>query len=257
MRRKLVVGNWKMNGRRESNAALLRGLVESVPLGIDAAICVPFPYLEQAALALSDGAVRFGAQDVSERTDGAYTGDVSAGMLADCGCHFVIVGHSERRALHCEADAIVGAKAKAALAAGITPIVCVGESLEEREADRVDAVLLRQLGALRESLGQDELARVALAYEPVWAIGTGRSATPAQAQAVMALIRDWLAAQGVDAAASSILYGGSVKPASAEELFSLPDCDGGLIGGASLVAAEFVAICAAAVNASNRVLDSE
>jgi triosephosphate isomerase len=244
MRGKLVVGNWKMNGGLAANARLLDRLVmEWQPTRARAlAVCVPFPYLAQAQEALAASAIGWGAQDLSAHASGAYTGEVAASMLADFGCRYVIAGHSERRQLHGEGDAVVAAKAAAALGAGITPIVCVGESLAEREADRTDAVVQRQLSAVIEALGGD-LTRIVVAYEPVWAIGTGRTASPAQAQEVHARLRKALTA--ADATDVPILYGGSVKAANAAALLAMPDIDGALVGGASLDAAEFLAIARA------------
>jgi triosephosphate isomerase len=210
-------------------------------------VCVPFPYLQQAQAVLGSSAVAWGAQDVSAHAQGAYTGEVSAAMLADFACRYVIVGHSERRCLHGESDAQVVAKLKAALAGGLTPILCVGETLAEREGGQTEAVVSRQLDAVLEACGVEVLARSVLAYEPVWAIGTGRTATPAQAQEVHAVLRQRIAAAAADVAAGlRILYGGSVKAANASELFAQPDIDGGLVGGASLVAEEFLAIARAA-----------
>ena len=248
MRRSLVAGNWKMHGSLRDNEALLQGVAKGVKAleGIDVAVCVPFPYLAQARELLAGTAVQWGAQDVSEHAKGAYTGEVAGAMLAEFGCAFAIVGHSERRAYHGESDAVVGRKAKAALAAGLTPIVCVGETLDEREGGRTEAVVGRQIDAVAEILGMPELGRCVVAYEPVWAIGTGRTASPGQAQEVHAFLRARLA--GRDAAVAAglrILYGGSVKAANAAELFGQPDVDGGLVGGASLNVEEFVAICRA------------
>jgi triosephosphate isomerase len=242
MIKKLVAGNWKMNGSLAANEALLAAL-RPVP-AVDVALCVPYPYLAQ--LQRRPPGFELGAQDVSEFAAGAYTGEVSAAMLADFGCRYVIVGHSERRAMFGEDDSAVARKALSALSAGLTPIVCVGETLGEREAGEVLAVITRQLAAVAEVLGQALLGRLVLAYEPVWAIGTGLSATSAQAEEVHAAMRVWLAEQGVDAAAVRILYGGSVKPDNAAELFAMPNVDGGLIGGASLAADDFMAICQAA-----------
>lgn len=243
---KLVVGNWKMNGRFADNAALVGGLTAAAPKGVGMAVCVPFPYLAQVQDLLANSAIALGAQDVSAQAEGAYTGQVSAGMLQEFGTTFVIVGHSERRSQLGEQDAEVAAKAAAALTAGIRPIVCVGESLEQRDAGRVREVVEQQLDALDGQVAAEELGRVVIAYEPVWAIGTGRSAAPEQVQDVLALIRAWLAQRTPAARSTQVLYGGSVKARGAAELFSLPDCDGGLIGGASLLAEEFIAICQAA-----------
>jgi triosephosphate isomerase (TIM) len=244
MRAKLVVGNWKMNGGLAANARLLDRLVtEWQPTEARSlAVCVPFPYLGQVQAALASTAIGWGAQDVSAHTSGAYTGEVSAAMLVEFGCRYVIVGHSERRQIHGETDPLVAAKAGAALAAGITPIVCIGESLAEREAGATDAVVQRQLGAVIEALG-GRLPEIVLAYEPVWAIGTGRTASPAQAQQVHASLRATLT--GVRAPDVKVLYGGSVKAANAAALFAMSDIDGGLIGGASLDATEFLAIARA------------
>jgi triosephosphate isomerase len=249
MRRKLVAGNWKMHGSLAANAALLDGLVAVVPErgAADVAVCVPFPYLAQAQARLAGTAIGWGAQDVSTQASGAYTGEVAASMLADFGCRYVIVGHSERRALHGETDAQVGAKYAAALAAGLTPILCVGETLAERDGGVTEQVVGRQFHAVADQVGAAGLAAGVVAYEPVWAIGTGRTATPQQAQAVHAFLRGTAARR--DAAMADglrILYGGSMKPANARELLAMADVDGGLIGGASLVAADFAAIVAAA-----------
>ena len=242
MRTRLVVGNWKMNGGLASNAALLDRLaagVKSLPPDTKLAVCVPFPYLAQARDRLQGTPIAWGAQDASERAGGAFTGDVSCGMVAEFGCRYVIVGHSERRQVHGETDALVAAKARAVLDAGMTPIVCVGETLAEREAMLTDTVVGRQVDEAIEALGRD-VARVVVAYEPVWAIGTGRTATPEQARAVHGMLRGRLASAG--AAEVVLLYGGSVKAASAAALFAMTDVDGGLVGGASLDAEEFLAI---------------
>ncbi len=238
---RLVAGNWKMNGSLAANRDLLDGLV-SVP-GTEVAVCVPYPYLAQAQQRPTG--VALGAQDVSEYGAGAYTGEVSAAMLAEFGCRYAIVGHSERRALFGEDDATAGRKAAAALRSGLVPIVCVGETLAERDDGRVMEVIGRQLAAVREVLGVAAMGEIVLAYEPVWAIGTGRSASVAQVAEVHAAIRAWLKAHGV-AGGVRILYGGSVKPDNAAAIFAVADVDGGLIGGASLVAAGFMAICRAA-----------
>jgi triosephosphate isomerase len=202
---------------------------------------VPFPYLWQAQAALSGSAIAWGAQDLSERGSGAYTGDVSAAMVAEFGCTYAIVGHSERRTLHGESDALVASKAAAALAAGLKPIVCVGETLAERDAGQTEAVVMRQLDAVVAQLGE-RLSQAVVAYEPVWAIGTGRNATPQQAQAVHELLRRRLRKAGPAAGEVRLLYGGSVKAGNARALFACPDVDGGLVGGASLDAAEFLAV---------------
>jgi triosephosphate isomerase len=245
MRRKLVVGNWKMHGSHPANAELLAGILAARPFGADVAVCVPFPYLSETAVTLAGSDVRWGAQDVSAHEQGAYTGEVSAAMLAEFGCRYAIVGHSERRALHGEGDQLVADKARAALARGITPIVCVGETLQQREADETEAVVKRQLSAVIHTLAHC-VGEIVVAYEPVWAIGTGRTATPEQAQQVHALLRAQLQAATPHADGMRLLYGGSVKPDNAGQLFAQPDIDGGLIGGASLKSADFVAICRAA-----------
>ncbi|HRI18801.1 MAG TPA: triose-phosphate isomerase [Burkholderiaceae bacterium] len=246
MRRKLVVGNWKMNGSLAANAALLqslRGAGEAWPC--DLAICAPYPYLAQVRDALQGSALAWGAQDCSAHASGAFTGEVSAAMLAEFGCQYVIVGHSERRTLHGEGDQLVADKAKIALAHGLTPIVCVGETLTQREQGATSEVVMRQLSAAIHTLAHC-IAQVVVAYEPVWAIGTGRTATPEQAQEVHALLRRQLQAATEKAASMKILYGGSVKADNAATLFGQPDIDGGLIGGASLVAADFAVIGRAA-----------
>jgi len=230
-----------MNGSLAANRDLLDGLV-SIP-GMEMAVCVPYPYLAQAQQ--RPVGVVLGAQDVSEYAGGAYTGEVSAGMLLEFGCRYAIVGHSERRALFGEDDAMVGRKARAALQAGLVPIVCVGETLAERDDGRVMGVIGRQLEAVLEILGVVAVGQIVLAYEPVWAIGTGRSASVAQVAEVHAGIRAWLNAHGV-AGGVRILYGGSVKPDNAAAIFAVANVDGGLIGGASLAAADFMAICRAA-----------
>ena len=245
MRRKLVVGNWKMHGNHKANAELLAGIVDARPFGADVAVCVPFPYLSEAAVALAGSDVRWGAQDCSAHEQGAYTGEVSAPMLAEFGCRYVIVGHSERRQYHAESDQLVADKAKAALAKGITPIVCVGETLAQREAGETEAVVKRQLSAVIHTLGHC-VGEMVVAYEPVWAIGTGKVSTPEQAQAVHAVLRAQLQAATPRADQMTLLYGGSVKPDNAATLFAQPDIDGGLIGGAALKASDFVAICRAA-----------
>lgn len=245
MRRKLVAGNWKMNGSHSANAELLAGIVAARPFGCDVAVCVPFPYLSETAVALAGSDVRWGAQDCSVHASGAYTGEVSAGMLQEFGCRYVIVGHSERRQYHGETDPLVADKAKAALARGITPIVCVGETLAQREAGETEAVVKRQLSAVIHTLAHCA-GEIVVAYEPVWAIGTGKVATPEQAQAVHALLRAQLKAATPHADAMPLLYGGSMKPDNAVALLAQPDIDGGLIGGAALKAADFVAICRAA-----------
>src|SRR5688572_13744057 len=232
---RLVAGNWKMHGSRASVQALLDSLLQGIPKDAKAgcAVCAPFPYLALVAERLRGSAIAWGAQNASEHAEGAYTGEVSAAMLKEFACRYVIVGHSERRQLYGEGDALVAAKFAAAQGAGLTPILCVGETLAEREAGRTQEVVGRQLEAVRCS-------NAVLAYEPVWAIGTGRTATPEQAQQVHAFLR------GKVAAGTPILYGGSVKPQNAAAIFAMPDVDGGLIGGASLVAKDFLDIVRAA-----------
>ncbi len=246
MRKKLVAGNWKMHGSLAENAALLAALKPALA-GIDAVVCVPFPYLAQAQAELAGSSIAWGAQNLSEQAKGAYTGEVSAAMLLEFGCTYVIVGHSERRSLYGESDALVASKYMAAQAAGLKPILCVGESLDERESGITEAVVARQLDAVINAAGIASLTNAVLAYEPVWAIGTGKTASPEQAQAVHAFIRSKIAALDPAVADQLVIqYGGSVKAANASELMVQPDIDGGLIGGASLVAEEFVAICRAA-----------
>jgi len=249
MRQRLAVGNWKMHGSFPENQALLEKVAvaaENLSRAI-AAVCVPFPYLAQAQSVLAGSKAAWGAQNVSQHSKGAFTGEVSAGMLREFGCSYVIVGHSERRQLFGEDDATVALKAKAVLAQGMVPVICVGETLGERERGVTEEVVSRQLNAAADLLGAAGLRASVLAYEPVWAIGTGKTATPEQAQSVHAYLRGALAARDESvAAAMPILYGGSVKAANAAELFRMRDVDGGLIGGAALVAEEFVAICRAA-----------
>ena len=249
MRRRLVAGNWKMHGNRAANEALLHGIVAGLPgLGeVECAVCVPFPYLAQVADGLRGTAVAWGAQNVAEHAQGAYTGEVSAAMLAEFGCRYVIVGHSERRQLYGEADAQVAAKFAAVQSAGMTPIVCVGETLAERDAGKTQNVVQRQLEAVLARAGVRGFANAVLAYEPVWAIGTGRNATPEQAREVHAFLRARIEKEDAGIARElRILYGGSVKAANAAALFAMPELDGGLIGGASLVAEDFIAIGRAA-----------
>ena len=242
MRGKLVVGNWKMNGGLRQNDALLHDLRSNwtAPEGRQLAVCVPFPYLWQAQAALSGSVIAWGAQNASEHALGAYTGEVSAAMIGEFGCRYAIVGHSERRTLYGETDRQTAAKAAAVLGAGLTPIVCVGETMDERDAGATEAVVLRQIDAVIDAI-RGRLVDVVVAYEPVWAIGTGRTATPEQAQAVHRLLRERLQ-RAERAAENLLLYGGSVKADNAKALFAMADIDGGLVGGASLKAAEFLAI---------------
>ena len=248
MRCKLVVGNWKMHGNLADNDALLGGILAGMgEVRADVAVCVPFPYLHQAKARLAGSRVAWGAQNLSQHAKGAYTGEVSAMMLNDFECRYVIVGHSERRTLYGESDALVAEKYAAAQAAGLIPILCVGETLEERESGITEAVVARQLDAVLNKSGVISLTNAVIAYEPVWAIGTGKTASPEQAQAVHAFIRRKIRALDAEVADHLIIqYGGSVKAANAAELFAQPDIDGGLIGGASLNAEEFLAICRAA-----------
>lgn len=246
MRGKLVAGNWKSNGNLAANRRLLDqvGAQASRLRGVECAVCVPYPYLFQVQQVLTGGAVTWGGQDVSQFEAGAFTGAVTAAMLLEFGCRYALVGHSERRSVFGESDAVVAAKFDAAIKAGLTPILCVGETLQERETGVTETVVGRQLDAVVSKSGVDALAKAVVAYEPVWAIGTGKNATPEQAQAVHSFIRNRVAAGGAGVAAKlKILYGGSVKAANAAQLFGQPDIDGGLIGGASLVAEEFMAIC--------------
>ena len=249
MRQPLVAGNWKMNGNRDGALRLANAVAQGTEAGSAAEVllCPPFVYLADLARALKDSGVSLGAQDLCAEDNGAYTGEVSGPMLKDFDCRYVIVGHSERRALYAEDDALVARKFMAAQKAGITPILCVGETLAEREAGETSAVVSRQLKAVLGAAGIEAFGRAVIAYEPVWAIGTGRTAKSDQAQEVHALIRGMLAVQDAKIASDvRLLYGGSVKAANAAELFRMPDIDGGLVGGASLDAGEFLAICAAA-----------
>ena len=251
MRRPMVAGNWKMHGSRAANQALLAELEMSLKADwpIDIVVFPPFVYLSDAARLLEDGRMGVGAQDVCAESGGAFTGELSAAMLKDVGCGYVIVGHSERRRWYHEDDALVARKFAAALAAGLTPVLCVGETLEEREAKLTEAVIGRQLDAVIAMHGIGGFARAILAYEPVWAIGTGRTASPIQAQDAHFFLRNRIHAQDAKMARHlRILYGGSVKAGNAAELFAMPDVDGGLVGGASLSADEFQQICAAAAD---------
>jgi triosephosphate isomerase len=249
MRRKLVAGNWKMQGRQASNAALLQALVAQAAdwVGVDMWVAPPSPYLLQVAGLLQESGIALVAQNVARESDGAYTGEISAGMLVDCGCKAVIIGHSERRTYYGEADVLVAEKFVQAQEAGLVPVLCVGETLAEREAGATAAVVQRQLNAVLQQAGVAALARAVVAYEPVWAIGTGRTATPEQAQEVHALLRARIAQESAAVASGlRILYGGSVKAANASALFAMTDIDGALVGGASLDANEFIAIARAA-----------
>ncbi len=242
MRNRLVAGNWKMHGNRASNRALLDALLAGIGSleGVECAVCVPYPYLGEVAQRLGKTRLAWGAQNLSEHAQGAFTGEVSAPMLAEFGCRYAIVGHSERRQLFGETDAAVAAKFAAVRRHGMTPILCVGETLQERDAGRTEQVVERQLQAVLHINEKDSFKETVLAYEPVWAIGTGRTASPQQAQAVHAFLRARVLPD------TRILYGGSVKRENAAALFEMADVDGGLIGGASLVAEDFIAIARAA-----------
>ncbi|HTV85975.1 MAG TPA: triose-phosphate isomerase [Dyella sp.] len=248
MRKKLVAGNWKMHGSRSMAEGLVHEIAQGKPSDIDVLMFPPFPYLQPLAAAYAGSGIGFGAQDVSEHEgQGAYTGEVAAAMVADVGARWTLVGHSERRQYHGESSELVARKFAAARAAGLTPILCLGETLAQREAGETEAVIGRQLQAVLALNGIASFDTAVVAYEPVWAIGTGRTATPQQAQDVHAFIRSQLAqGDAMIARLTRLLYGGSVKAANAAELFAQPDVDGGLIGGAALVAADFLAICNAA-----------
>lgn len=248
MRKPLIAGNWKMNGSPELLETMTQSLASAqISSSVDVAIIPPFTLLSSARGLLADSPVALGAQTLHPESSGAYTGEISASMLVQCGVTCVLVGHSERRTLFGEDDEAVLARVRAALAAGLTPVLCIGETLEEREADRVETVVLGQVSAVFDALSAEERSQVVIAYEPVWAIGTGRTATPEQAQQVHAMIRAWLSEK--DPALGEgmrLLYGGSMKADNAAELLSQPDIDGGLIGGASLKPDDFIAICHAA-----------
>lgn len=252
MREYLVAGNWKMNGSRAFSDELVSAIGAGIAGGgvagsVSLLVCPPFPYLETVAGMVADLPVRLGAQNVSQHESGAYTGEVSATMLRDVGCEYVIVGHSERRALMGESSEVVAEKFAAALAGGLKPVLCLGESLQQREAQRTEQVIEAQLRAVLDVVEARRFADAVIAYEPVWAIGTGKTATPEQAQEVHRHIRTILSGEDAKVATSvQILYGGSVKGSNAASLFAMPDIDGGLIGGASLKAEEFLAIAAAA-----------
>jgi triosephosphate isomerase (TIM) len=246
MKRKLIAGNWKMNGNAAANEVLVRALIEGMGDAVcTVAVCVPAPYLAQVNALRAGSRLELGAQDVSEHVQGAYTGEISAAMLKEFGVRYVIVGHSERRQYHGETDAVVADKTKTALAAGITPIVCVGETLAQREAGRTVDIVKRQMAAVIHTNGHC-ISEIVVAYEPVWAIGTGRTATPEQAQRVHAVLRAQLKAATEHADRVNILYGGSMTAANAGALLTQPDIDGGLVGGASLKAPDFLQIIAAA-----------
>ena len=248
MRRKLIAGNWKMNGSLAANAELLSAIRAGVGQShCDVGVCVPAPYLAQCQNELAGSGIAWGGQDVSVHDAGAYTGEVSAAMLREFACELVIVGHSERRTYHGESDKLIGEKTRQALKFGLTPIVCVGETLAQREDGQTNEIVCQQLGAVLAVIGADEISRIVVAYEPVWAIGTGKTATPEMAQEVHAMLRMRVKESDADAADYvRILYGGSMKPDNAAQLLAMPDIDGGLIGGASLKAADFLAIIRAA-----------
>lgn len=251
MRTKLVVGNWKMHGGLAQNQLLIEQILAGVSgvLPVDVALCVPYPFLAQAQSSLSGSTIGWGAQNVSEYAQGAYTGEVGAAMLADFSCRYVIAGHSERRALFGETNECVAAKVEQALSGGLGPILCVGETLEQRKANQTFDVVTEQLAVVLDRIGIGAFSRVVVAYEPVWAIGTGVAASAGQVQEVHAAIRAQLSVVDPSVAAGlKVLYGGSVKPLNALELFAMPDIDGALVGGASLVAEDFLAICQAAAS---------
>ena len=246
--KKLIAGNWKMNGSLAANQSLVQAMLDGlqgVAPAAEMALCAPAPYLAQLQQLLAASPIAWGAQDVSAHEQGAFTGEVSAAMLKDFACRYAIVGHSERRQYHGETDATVAIKAQRALAAGITPIVCVGETLAEREANQTEAVVKRQLAAVIHAVAHCT-SEIVVAYEPVWAIGTGKTATPEMAQAVHAVLRAQLAAATQHPERVKILYGGSMNAGNAASLLAQPDIDGGLIGGASLKSADFLQIVAAA-----------
>jgi triosephosphate isomerase len=248
MRKKLVAGNWKMHGSRSMAQALVAELAAGRTDDVDMLVIPPFPYLAMVADVCAEAGIALGAQDVSEHEgQGAYTGEVSAAMLADVGAGWVLVGHSERRQYHDESDDLVARKFAAAVAGGLTPILCVGETLAQREAGETESVVARQLQTVLDRVGIRPFDTAVISYEPVWAIGTGHTATPEQAQHVHAAIRSQLAREdAMIAGLTRLLYGGSVKPSNAAQLFAQPDVDGGLVGGACLQSGDFLGICAAA-----------
>ena len=247
MKKKLIAGNWKMNGSLAANEVLVKALLAGLSNpGCGIALCVPAVYLAQLQGLLKQGPIDLGAQDISQHASGAFTGEISGAMLRELGVRYAIVGHSERRQYHGESDALVADKAKASLASGITPIVCVGETLAEREAGKTEEVVKRQLAAVIHANGHC-ISEIVVAYEPVWAIGTGKTASPEQAQAVHAVLRAQLSAATAHADRVQILYGGSMNAGNAAQLLAQPDIDGGLVGGASLKAPDFLSIIAAAL----------
>jgi len=249
MRQPFVAGNWKLNGSKKENTQLIEGLLGQISCVTTAevVVCPPAIYIPQISELLKDTVITYGSQNICEQPSGAYTGEMSASMLKEFGCSYALVGHSERRSIYGESSDLVADKAIAAIEGGVTPILCVGELLEERESGKTESVIEQQLDAVLAKGGVELIEKLIIAYEPVWAIGTGKTASPQQAQDVHAFIRGKLSA--LDASVADkvrILYGGSVKPGNAEELFAKDDIDGGLIGGASLDAQSFIAICAAA-----------
>ena len=251
MRSFLVAGNWKMNGSNAVNAELVDGIIAGMPASdsVELLICPPFPYLGALAARIDGSRLMLGAQTLSEHDSGAHTGEIAPSMLVDMGCKYVLVGHSERRAIYGEDNATVAAKYAAAQKVGLTPVLCVGETLEERQAGQTESIIDQQLNAVLDTAGIASVGSAVIAYEPVWAIGTGQTATPEQAQEVHAHIRHVIGAQDENIAAGvQILYGGSVKGDNAAGLFSMPDIDGGLIGGASLKSDDFLAIAEAAAS---------
>ena len=251
MRKKMVAGNWKMHGNLVENKQLLSAIVAGLDglLNVQLVVCVPYPYFSSVQSALQGTNIAWGAQNVSQNEKGAYTGEISVSMLSDFKCSYVIAGHSERRTLFCESSLVVAEKFAAAQRVGLTPILCVGETLEQREAGMTEQIIEEQLSAVVNLAGVESLNKAVIAYEPIWAIGTGKTASPQQAQDVHAFIRKGVAARNMNVAQDlTILYGGSVKANNASELFAMPDIDGGLIGGASLVSSDFIAICRALHN---------
>lgn len=245
MRQKLIMGNWKMNGSRADGQQLAKALAEGLgAVSQEVAVCVPFVYLSDIANVLGDSGIKLGAQNVADQASGAYTGEISAAMLKDCRCKYALVGHSERRSYYGDTDQSVAQRFCHAQKQGVVPVLCVGETLEEREQDKTFEVIDQQLNAVIEAAGVEALQDAVIAYEPVWAIGTGKTATDEQAQEVHHYIRQQIAARNAEIAGKlQILYGGSVKPDNAKALFAMPDIDGGLVGGASLDAAGFLKIC--------------
>lgn len=247
MRKPIIMGNWKMNGSQAMTKSLVGAIALSAPNQIDIAVFPPFVYLSEVKQALGNSQVGFGGQDLSAHESGAYTGEVSAQMLKDIGADYVLIGHSERRQYHHESNQSVALKSQKALTAGLTPVICIGETLQERESDQFESVISNQLKPVLDSLSDDQLMQSVIAYEPVWAIGTGVTATPEQAQSAHEMIRQMIANSSPTVAKHiRIVYGGSVKPDNAKTLLGLPDIDGALVGGASLKAEDFLAICQAA-----------